>query len=102
MSEDQLKAKEKWLERDRLKPAIEKAGGLCLKLFSPWFTGLPDRMILMPGGRITFVEVKTTGKKLQPRQIYVKAQLEKLGFRVFKVDSEESLIIALYHITGKI
>lgn len=42
----------------KLKKRIEEKGGLCLKWVSPGYTGVPDRIVLLPGGRIFFVEVK--------------------------------------------
>ena len=81
---------EKSIER-KLREGIKKQGGLALKLFSPSFTGLPDRMVLMPGGWVRFAEIKTTGKKLSPRQQVVKPMLENLGFEVWVIDNEEIL-----------
>lgn len=83
-------ASEKLLERT-LHRKIQATGGLCLKLLSPFVTGFPDRTILLSGGRIYFAEIKTTGKKLSPRQVLMKALLEKLGFTVFVIDSDDSL-----------
>lgn len=75
----------------RLKGRVERLGGLALKLFSPWFTGLPDRLILLPRGRIYFVELKKEGKKPSPRQAVVHKLLTRLGFTVVTIDSPESL-----------
>ena len=59
----------------RLVKAVKAAGGICPKLVSPGTDGMPDRMVLLPGGRIGFVEVKTPGQKPRPlqvrRQVYV-------------------------------
>jgi len=85
---------EKLLER-KLTTAVKQKGGLAIKFFTPSFTGLPDRIILMPGGRVCFAEIKTTGQKLRPRQLIVKAQFEKLGFVVWVVDDETSLLNCL-------
>lgn len=90
-------ASEKLLEKN-LKDGITESGGVCLKLLSPWFTGFPDRTILMPRGRIYFAEIKTTGKKPKDRQIFVHALLRKLGFTVFIIDSKETLQAALHEI----
>lgn len=68
---------------DALVGAVEALGGLCLKLKMPWFTGIPDRMILLPKGRIIFVELKRPkGGKRSTRQKIVHRQLRALGFRV--------------------
>ena len=79
------------LERDiekRLIRPVRELGGLCLKFEVPAFTGLPDRLILLPGARVVFVETKQPGKKERPRQRYVQDLLRKLGFTVYStVDS---------------
>lgn len=75
-----------------LRSVVTSAGGLCLKWVSPGYTGVPDRMILMPGGKVYFVELKSPGKRERPRQQYVQRQLHKLGFSVFpSVDSVETI-----------
>ena len=47
---------------------------------------MPDRIVLFPGGRIAFVEVKSPGKTLRPLQVRRKRQLESLGFKVYVLD----------------
>lgn len=81
---------EKLIEK-KLREGVKKLGGLALKIYSPWFTGLPDRLVLLPGGRIKWAETKTTGEKLSKRQRYVHELLLKLGFHVWVIDSEETL-----------
>ena len=67
-------------------------GVLCLKFVSPGFTGVPDRIILLPGARVVFVELKQRGEKERKRQSYVQGLLRKLGFPVFSaVDREEKI-----------
>lgn len=78
---------EKLIER-KLSEGVKARGCLAIKLVSPYFTGLPDRMILMPGGRIRFVELKTTGKKLSARQEIVTELLRRFGFAVAVIDSQ--------------
>lgn len=76
----------------KLRKGIKAIGGMCLKWESPGFTGVPDRIILLPGGRVFFVETKAPGKKERKRQEYVHKQLRKLGFTVYAtVDSEEKV-----------
>jgi len=82
---------EKEIER-KLKKRVEELGCLCLKFESPGFTGVPDRIILMPGGEMFFVETKAPGQKERPRQEYVQDRLRRLGFIVISsVDSEEDI-----------
>jgi hypothetical protein len=64
-----------------LKSTIKKKGGLCIKML-PTITGLPDRLILMPGGRHHFVELKrTNGKVSKVQKVWFK-RLERLGHPV--------------------
>lgn len=73
-----------------LRKAVERAGGRCLKWVSPGHTGVPDRIILMPGGRVYFAETKAPGEKERARQEYVQRKLRELGFEVFSsVDTFE-------------
>jgi len=78
---------EKKLEK-KLRAAIEKLGGLCLKFPAVHFTGIPDRICLLPGALMFFVEVKGAGKALSPRQVHVAKQLERLGFRCYVANTD--------------
>lgn len=82
---------EKLIER-KLVDLCKLNNGLCIKLLSNFFIGLPDRMCLFPGGKIVFVELKTTGQKPRKSQILVHNQLQKLGFKVFVVDKTEQVV----------
>lgn len=82
--------REKEIE-DKLRKAVKEKGGLCLKFISPGFDGVPDRIILMPGGIMVFAELKAPGKKLRPLQKRRKQQLESLGFSVFCIDNTECI-----------
>lgn len=56
----------------RLTEMLRKRGALCLKFVSPGNPGVPDRIVLLPGGRAVFVELKAQGGRLgalQERQI---------------------------------
>ena len=70
-----------------LRQQVKKAGGLALKFVSPGFTGVPDRIILMPGARVYFAETKDMGKTPRPRQQRVHKFLRAMGFSVFVPDS---------------
>lgn len=76
---------EKYYER-KLKEAIKKHGGMCIKLLST-ITGLPDRMCLLPGGTIFFCEIKSLGKERSGRQKLIHKKLLQLGFKSYKIDS---------------
>ena len=71
--------------------AIKAAGGIAPKFVSPGFDGMPDRMVLMPEGRIAFVEVKAPGEKPRPLQLARHRLLRRLGFRVYVLDSGEQI-----------
>lgn len=75
----------------RLKMKVKQEGGLALKLVSPGFAGVPDRLVLFNGSKIAFVELKAPAKKLRALQRKRKKQLEVLGFKVFKIDSYEAV-----------
>lgn len=76
---------------DYLRRRVKAAGGLALKLVCPGWTGVPDRLILMPGGRAYFAETKDLGKKPRPRQRYVHEVLRRLGFQVFVPDNKTAV-----------
>ena len=77
---------EKEIER-KLKTLVEgKLGGLCLKWVCPGWSGVPDRILLFPGGRVYFVELKRPkGGKVAPLQTWWKRRLESLGFTVWHI-----------------
>ena len=53
-----LRTLEKEIER-KLKTLVEgKLRGRCLKWVCPGWSGVPDRILLLPGGRVYFVELK--------------------------------------------
>ena len=82
--------REKQVEQ-RLVKAVRAAGGMCPKLVSPGTDGMPDRMVLLPGCRIGFVEVKAPGKEPRPLQTQRHRQLRALGFPVFVLDDPEKV-----------
>ena len=70
---------------------IKSRGGLALKFISPGYAGLPDRLVLMPGGQMCFVELKAPGGKPRPLQMRRIEQLRALGFKVYVVDGKEEI-----------
>ncbi|RBP44722.1 VRR-NUC domain-containing protein [Garciella nitratireducens] len=77
--------REKKIEQQLVKE-VKDIGGIALKIVSPGFDGMPDRLILLPNRKLAFVEVKAPGKTLRPLQEKRKRQLEALGFLVFCLD----------------
>ena len=84
----------------RFKKAVDAYGCKCLKFVSPGFTGVPDRIVLIPGGKICFVELKAPGKKERPRQRYVQDLLRKMGFEVFSSVDDKKLPEVVTRICG--
>ena len=81
---------EKLLER-KLREKVTKVGGWSIKLLSTHLTGLPDRLCLFPGGKIVFVEVKTTGQKTRKIQQKVHEKLRGLGFVVEVISTSKHI-----------
>ena len=82
--------REKTIEQ-KFRAAVKAAGGLALKFTSPGFDGVPDRLALLPGGRVAFVEVKAPGKKSRPLQLARHRLLRQLGFKVYVLDDESQI-----------
>ena len=82
--------REKTIEQ-RLVKAVKNSGGIAPKLVSPGFDGMPDRLVLLPGGKIGFVEVKAPGKEPRPLQVARHKLLRRLGFNVFVLDDPEQI-----------
>ena len=84
--------REKEIEK-KLLLAVKQIGGICPKLVSPGFDGMPDRMVqvLLPNGRIGFVEVKAPGEKPKPLQLSRHRLLWRLGFPVYVLDDAEQI-----------
>lgn len=86
--------KEKEIELKLVRSA-KKRHGMCLKFVSPGCDGVPDRIVLLPYGKIAFVELKAPGKKMRPLQEKRKRQLESLGFLVFCIDDKDKIEVIL-------
>ena len=68
---------EKWLRRQ-----VESLGGLAFKFTGPGNDGVPDRQVILPGGLIYFVELKTDRGRLTPIQVWQQDRLDALGCQV--------------------
>ena len=82
--------REKIVEEHLVK-AVRLMGSRALKFVSPGFDGVPDRLLLLPNGRMAFAELKAPGKQLRPLQKRRKSQLETLGFRVYVIDNTDQI-----------
>ena len=89
--------REKIIEQLLVK-AVKNSGGIAPKLVSPGFDGMPDRLVLLPGGKIGFVEVKAPGKEPRPLQVARHGLLRRLGFKVYVLDATEQIGGILYEI----
>jgi len=76
---------EKYIEQ-AFRKAVRDSGGIALKFVSPGFSGVPDRLVLMPYGKIAFVEVKAPGEKPRALQLSRHKLLRRLGFKVYVLD----------------
>ena len=81
---------EKTIEH-KLKSAVKNKGGIAFKFTAPGINGVPDRLVLLPHGKLAFIELKAPGKKMRPMQVRRKRQLEQLGFLVYCIDSAEQI-----------
>lgn len=89
-------------ERDieaRLRRGIGRLGGLALKFSSPGEAGVPDRLVLLPGGRVCFVELKTVRGRLSPLQRWQQERLRALGCRVVTLRGREDAEAFLKEVT---
>ena len=82
--------REKTIEQKLVK-AVKAVGGIALKLTCPGWGGVPDRLILLPGKRLAFAEVKAPGEIMRPLQVKRKRQLEALGFSVYCIDHPDQI-----------
>ena len=76
------------IEKHLCKRVKSELHGWALKFVSPGQNGVPDRVILVPDGRIYFVETKAPGKKLRRLQEHVCGLITQLGFKVLRIDTK--------------
>lgn len=91
------------MEKDienRLVKEVQKRHGKCPKFVSPGTDGMPDRIVLLPGRKIGFVEVKDPGKKARPLQASRHRMLRRLGFPTYVLDGKEQIEGILDDIEG--
>ena len=82
--------REKEIER-KLVMRTTQRGGVALKFVSPGCIGVPDRIVLLPGGHLGFVELKAPGQQPSPIQVRRIQQMRAMGFKVFVVDGVEQI-----------
>ena len=89
--------REKTIEQKFIKE-VKAMGGIALKFVSPGYDGMPDRIVLLPMGKIAFVEVKKYGEKPRPLQVARHGMLRQLGLHVYVLDDETQIGRILHEI----
>lgn len=70
---------------------LQKRKCLCWKFVSPGIAGVPDRIIILPFGKVVFAEIKAPGGKLRKLQKIRCKQLEMQNVDVWQIDSKEKI-----------
>lgn len=78
--------RESFVEK-KLRLSTESFRGVAIKFTSPGLNGVPDRIVILPKGKICFVELKAPRRKPSKMQRYVLRKLYRLGARVAVVDN---------------
>ena len=90
-------------ERDiesSLRRQVEKMGGKFMKFTSPGNDGVPDRIAILPGGRVWFVELKREGEKPTAVQKWQMEQLRKMGCNVALITGKQEARAWMREIIG--
>ena len=70
---------------------VKEIGGIPYKFTSPSNRGVSDRIVVLPGGAIWFIEVKRAGGKLTPLQVKFAETVQTLGHRYACLWSKEEV-----------
>lgn len=81
---------EKQLEK-QFTTAVRKAGGKAYKFVSPTMAGMPDRLVIFPGGKVGFIELKAPGQKARPLQKHRLEELTGFGLYARVLDSPHDI-----------
>lgn len=99
LSDISKKPREASLE-SKLVHEVQKRGGLCWKFTSPGIAGVPDRIVLVPGGKVVFVEMKAPGKRMRPLQIKRAEQIVSMGLPFYCISSKQGIFDFLQEMFG--
>jgi hypothetical protein len=91
---DHAEVSEKSIERYLVEKAKEN-GMLCLKYSNPNMVGYPDRLLVLPGAKVIWVELKSKGKKPAKIQAQRHKELAELGHRVLVIDNKNDIDILI-------
>lgn len=83
MTESQIEA--------RLVEGVRSLGGIAYKFTSPGNVGVPDRLIVLPGGHVLFAELKTEEGRPSKIQRFQIDRLRRLGVRACLVRGMEGV-----------
>lgn len=75
----------------KLKTEVKKAGGIAFKFVSPGYSGVTDRIVLIPGGKVVFVELKNGGAALTALQVSFGRLLNSMGASYEVVRTEKDI-----------
>jgi len=77
---------------------VKQLGGRAYKFISPGCAGVPDRIVILPGGRIFFIETKSEGRTSTALQRKIQRELRKLGCTVYSdIDTKQKVREVLQH-----
>ena len=82
--------REKTIE-ESLVSEVKKRDGLAFKFNSLGCNGVPDRIVLLPGHAVIFVELKAPSKEMRPLPKKRKRDIEALGFKVICLDDRSKI-----------
>ncbi|MNJ50659.1 VRR-NUC domain protein [compost metagenome] len=78
-----------------LRDRVKELGGIAYKWVSPGNSGVPDRIVVLPGNKVVFVELKAPGKKPTALQVNQHKKLSQRGCDVRVIDSKEQVDLLL-------
>jgi hypothetical protein len=85
-----------------LRKRVKVLRGLCIKLNPFGYAGIPDRLVLLPGGIVAFIELKRpVGGRFEPLQERWHGKLRQLGFRVYVCNTKASVDATLEEICSR-
>ena len=73
----------------KLCEGVKSLGGRAYKFVSPGASGVPDRVVCLPNGRVIFAELKSQRGVLSKQQLHRIEELRRMGQRVYVLNSEE-------------
>jgi Holliday junction resolvase len=68
---------------------VRELGGMAVKQVWQGRRGAPDRLVILPGGKMFFVECKAPGQSCRPHQLREHDRLRKLGITVLVIDNKD-------------